>query len=98
MFDAGAECCAVIPTRGGNGAMEQLRAEGLWAPPRPESLEEVLAYGVGLGRGRVFADLWDADRLSACEYCRSERIERLRRLNVTGRAEPRISCTMCGAA
>ena len=62
-FDVGVECCVVIPTRDGNGAMERLRAEGLWAPPRLESLEEVLEYGVGLRRGRVFADLWDIEKL-----------------------------------
>ena len=50
-FDVGVECCVVIPTRDGNGAMERLHAEGLWAPPRLESLEAVLEYGVGLGAG-----------------------------------------------
>ena len=43
----------------------------------------------------VTADLWDVESLPACEHCKSGRIERLRRLNVTGRAEPRIACTMC---
>jgi hypothetical protein len=46
----------------------------------------------------VTADLWDVERLPACEHCRSDRIERLRRFNVSGTAEPRIACAMCGAA
>ena len=49
--------------------MERLRAEGQWTPPRLESLEEVLAYGVGLHRGRVFADLWDIEKLFLCPRC-----------------------------
>jgi radical SAM enzyme (TIGR01210 family) len=97
-FDAGAECCVVIPTRGGNGAMERLRAEGLWAPPRPESLEEVLAYGVGLGRGRVFADLWDADKIFACPRCGPERVRRLDAMNCTQSVPPPVPCDCGGAA
>ena len=46
----------------------------------------------------VTADLWDVERLAACEHCRAARIDRLRRMNVTGRAEPRIACRMCEAA
>jgi hypothetical protein len=42
--------------------------------------------------------LWDAARLPACEHCRLQRIERLRRLNVAGRPEPRIACAWCDAA
>ena len=43
----------------------------------------------------VTADLWDVRRLPACDHCRSMRVERLRRMNVTGRAEPRITCSAC---
>ncbi len=68
-FDVGVECCVLIPTRDGNGAMERLRAEGLWAPPRLESLEAVLEHGVGLRRGRVFVDLWDIEKLFHCPRC-----------------------------
>lgn len=34
-----------------------------FAPPRPETLESALAYGIQLGRGRVFADTWDLEKL-----------------------------------
>ena len=43
----------------------------------------------------VTADLWDVEGLPACEHCKSARIERLRRMNVTGRGEPRIACSTC---
>ena len=43
----------------------------------------------------VTADLWDVERLPGCEHCRSTRIERLRRMNVTGLTEPRVTCSAC---
>jgi radical SAM enzyme (TIGR01210 family) len=94
-FDVGAECCVVIPTREGNGAMEELRRQGHFAPPRLESLEEVLEYGVGLGRGRVFADLWDVQRFYPCERCGPARAARLDAMNRTQRVAPTITCP-CG--
>ena len=33
-FDVGVSCCSVIPTRAGNGIMEQLQRDGRFAPPR----------------------------------------------------------------
>ena len=94
-FDAGVECCVVIPTRDGNGAMERLRAEGLWAPPRIESLEEVLEYGVGLRRGRVFADLWDIEKLFRCPRCGPARAGRLDGMNREQAGLPPVVCD-CG--
>jgi uncharacterized Fe-S cluster-containing MiaB family protein len=49
----GVECCTVIPIRPGNGSVEL-------TAPLPESLEEVVAYGVAKNKGRVFGDIWDA--------------------------------------
>ncbi len=63
-FECGASVCCVIPVRGGNGAMEQLSAEGVYSPPRIASLEEAVLYGLSLGQGRVFADLWDIERFA----------------------------------
>jgi hypothetical protein len=97
-FDAGAECCVVIPTRDGNGAMERLRADGLWAPPRIESLEEALEFGVGLGRGRVFADLWDIEKLFHCPRCGPARARRLDAMNRTQAAAPPVVCDCRGTA
>ncbi len=94
-FHLGVECCVVIPTRDGNGAMERLRAEGHWAPPLLESLEEVLAYGVGLRRGRVFADLWDIEMLFFCPRCGPARARRLDAMNREQSVAPPVVCD-CG--
>src|SRR5208337_4826697 len=36
-FDRGVECCVVIPTRAGNGAMDRLQEQGLFCLPRLEA-------------------------------------------------------------
>ena len=56
-FDIGVECCAIIPTRGGNGALESLAKEGLFQPPTLASLEDVFDDALSLRKGRVFVDL-----------------------------------------
>lgn len=96
-FDVGVECCVVIPTRAGNGAMERLKEQGLWQPPRLHSLEEVLAYGVGLQRGRVFADLWDIQRFFDCPRCGPARAVRMDAMNHTQTVLPPICCDCRGA-
>ena len=94
----GAAVVSIIPVRGGNGEMERLHALGHFTSPTLSQLEDALERCLQFARTVVTADLWDVERLPACEHCRSERIERLRRLNVTGRPEPRITCTVCEAA
>jgi radical SAM enzyme (TIGR01210 family) len=91
-FDAGVECCAVIPTRIGNGVMELLARQSLFAPPRVESLEEVIEYGLGLGRGRVLADLWDIERFCGCRTCGPARARRLQAMNLTQHFAPPVVC------
>jgi radical SAM enzyme (TIGR01210 family) len=91
-FDVGVECCVVIPTRGGNGALERLHAQGLFESPCLESLEEVLEYGLGLKRGRVFADLWDIEKLFTCARCGPERARRLHTINLTQQQVPPVDC------
>ncbi len=95
--DRGASVVSIIPVRGGNGEMERLRGLGHFTPPTLSQLEECLDLSLDFTSTVVTADLWDAARLPACEHCRSERVERLRRLNVTGCAEPRTGCAICGA-
>jgi radical SAM enzyme (TIGR01210 family) len=98
-FAAGAECCSVIPTRAGNGIMEQLAVQGQFAPPQLASLERVLEAGIRLARGRVFVDLWDAVKLSgACAACRTARIERLRQMNLSQELLPPVACPCGGSA
>lgn len=84
-FDCGANTVSLIPTRGGNGALEALAARGDFAPPRPDTLEAALVHGIGLGRGRVFADTWDLERLEPDPGLRSGLQGRLERLNRTQR-------------
>ena len=91
----GASVVSIIPVRGGNGEMERLAAIGEFVPPTLRQLETALDMCVGWNRTVVTADLWDAERLPACESCRAARIERLRRFNVSGRAEPHIVCAEC---
>jgi radical SAM enzyme (TIGR01210 family) len=81
-FGLGVECCSLIPTRPGNGAMEELARQGLFAPPSLESLEEALAYGLSLRAGRVFLDLWDIGHVSPDAPDRAARIDRLARMNL----------------
>lgn len=87
-FDNGVECCVVIPTRAGNGAIEALAAVGQFQQPTLESLEEVLRYGVALRRGRVLADLWDVERQAGASLETTCRVERMRYVNLTQNLEP----------
>jgi radical SAM enzyme (TIGR01210 family) len=94
----GADVVSIIPVRGGNGEMERIAALGEFTPPTLAQLEDALDGSLSFGRAAVTADLWDAERLPACDACRAARVERLRRLNLTGTAEPRVACEMCGGA
>jgi len=91
----GVECCVVIPTRAGNGAMEQLEAQGDFHPPRLASLELAVANGIGLGRGRVFADLWDVEKFFKCPHCDPQRARRLAAMNQTQSVPPAVACPDC---
>ncbi|MBI2804152.1 MAG: radical SAM protein [Planctomycetes bacterium] len=84
-FRAGVGCCSLIPTRTGNGAMEELERLGHFAPPSLETLESALEYGLSLRAGRVFLDLWDIDHVSPDATNRVERIARLARMNLEQR-------------
>ena len=91
-FDAGADCCTVIPTRSGNGTMQQLEQNGLFTPPTLLALEQVLEAGLRQERGRVFVDLWDIEKLFACSQCGPRRAERLKTMNLSQRILPAVSC------
>lgn len=81
-FERGSGCCSIIPTRSGNGLMEVLEQSGDFLPPTGRSLERVLEQGLALTRGRVFVDLWDAERFFPCSACRETRIARLQEMNL----------------
>lgn len=98
-FDAGAGVCCVIPTRGGNGAMETLARQGDYAPPQMRSLEAVQEYGLATRRGRVFADLWDIEAFFTCS-CSPRRAARLTAMNQTQRGAslpPPVVCEECAS-
>jgi radical SAM enzyme (TIGR01210 family) len=96
--ERGAAVVSIIPVRGGNGELERLQALGKFTPPTVAQLEEAVDLCLQLTGAVVTADLWDVERLTPCQGCASERIERLRQINVTGRAQPRIACAVCGGA
>ena len=94
-FQCGATAATLIPTRGGNGAMEILAQHGEFVEPRLETLESAMEYGIALNRGRVFADLWDVrGKLAACA-CFASRIARLHEMNLTQHIAERVICEKC---
>lgn len=97
-FDCGATAATLIPTRGGNGAMEALAASGDFTPPRLATLEAAVGYGLNLRRGRIFSDLWDLPRPMDCPACRDARITRLRRMNLSQAPAPPVACAACGGS
>ena len=92
----GASVVSIIPVRGGNGEMERLRSLGFFAPPTLEQLEETLDRCLTFSSTAITADLWDIERLAACDACATDRAERLRRINMTGRPEPSVPCPIFG--
>lgn len=96
--DCGATVVAIIPTRGGNGAMEALAQAGEFAPPAVEAMEKSLEYGVSRAAGRVFLDLWDFERLACCDRCKDARRIRLERMNLSQQIEPEVICAHCGGS
>ena len=94
----GAAVVSIIPVRGGNGEMERLQALGDFAPPTLSQLEDVVDGSLDFKDVVITADLWDAERFDACASCSADRIERLRRMNITGRPAPRVTCTRCDGA
>ncbi|MFL5561839.1 MAG: radical SAM protein [Gemmatimonadaceae bacterium] len=91
----GASMVAIIPVRGGNGEMQRLRALGHFTPPTLAQLEDALDRSLRLSGAVITADLWDVHELPACAACQTARVERLRRINVSGNAEPPIACSEC---
>jgi len=95
-FDCGATVATLIPTRGGNGVMEELAGAGLFSPPKLATLEAAMANGIAMKKGRVFVDLWDVSRAASCETCGQLRIARLHAMNLQQCAMPSVPCQRCG--
>jgi len=94
-FDHGAGAVSLIPVRAGNGALDALAAQGKFSSPRLATLEDAFDRALALGRGRVFADTWEAARFSSCDACVAPREQRLRKMNLSQRAIPRVGCARC---
>lgn len=94
-FDCGATAVSLIPTRFGNGALEVLAQQGGFSPPELATLEAALDHGVGLKRGRVFADVWDLEKFSGCGECFERRRARLQEMNLGQTLLPRVVCACC---
>ncbi len=95
-FDSGSSVVSLIPLRSGNGAIDQLIRRGEAAEPSLQHLEVAQEWGIGLGRGRVFADTWELARFSRCDHCLPLRTDRIHRMNLSQTSEPRIDCSSCG--
>ena len=95
-FDCGAAVVSLIPTRGGNGAMEKLQDAGEFAPPRLTTLERALEQTLNLKAGRVFADTWDLGMFSRCPACLERRRQRLHAMNLSQTISLRVDCPACG--
>jgi len=98
--DAGASAIALIPTRPGNGALDAIAAEGNFWPPTLADLERTLDLALAAVAGkstRVFADLWDLERVAGCTHCFSGRRERLRKTNLDQQQQPPVRCSRCSS-
>lgn len=92
-FRRGARCVAIIPVRAGNGILDQWQDRGLFAPPGLRALEQAVEAGLQLAAGRVWGDLWDVERLEACQLCRAERIARVRIMNESQQIPSPVHCS-----
>jgi radical SAM enzyme (TIGR01210 family) len=95
--ERGAKVVSFVPTRGGNGAMEDLAAQAEFAPPTLETVEDVFDLALERRRARILVDLWEIERFSDCGRCFRARRDRLARMNLSQRSEPRAPCADHGA-
>jgi hypothetical protein len=95
-LDLGVDVVSLIPMRGGDGVLRRLADEGVLVPPSLEMFDQAMEQCLGLGRGVVLADLWDAEAMKGCMECRGRRIAHLRDMNRSGRVGARVTCRRCG--
>ena len=93
------DCCAgvvsLIPTRPGNGALDDLILSGEFTPPNIVTLERCLEAGLQLRAGRVFADTWDLQQFSSCATCFKDREQRLQLMNLSQAVAAPVRCRVC---
>jgi hypothetical protein len=101
----GATAVSLVPTRGGNGALEALATAGAFREPRLADIERSVdsvhfrsrtsSSELQRGRLRVFVDLWDLERFSDCAACFEARRARLHTMNLEQRVLRSVSCDRC---
>ena len=91
-FSIGISCCSIIPTRSGNGILDQLVDSGEFESPTIESMERTHEAGLTMNHGRVFMDLWDVERFYTCASCGPARSERIQQMNLTQRIPDTVRC------
>jgi archaeosine synthase beta-subunit len=94
-FACGVEAVSLIPMRSGNGTVEALAHERAFVPPDLEALEDAFDEALARARGRIFADVWDLERLATCDVCAAARRARLMTMNLTQRRLARVECPSC---
>jgi uncharacterized Fe-S cluster-containing MiaB family protein len=94
-FNAGTNVISLIPTRSGNGGLDELQTRGEFCEPTLSELEAAHEFGLGLNAGRVFADTWDIERFSGCTICAGARAMRIGTMNLNQRILQRVECA-CG--
>lgn len=98
----GTRHASIIPTRGGNGIMEQLALGGLFKPPDAASLERCFELALKEQNTMVVTvDLWDFDKLNGlCETCAAARKQRLSVMNLRQTILPteRFDCQCLGGS
>jgi len=97
-FACGSGAVTLIPTRAGNGAMDELRKTGEFNLPKLAAVERAmdLVLGSCQRHGRVFLDLWNLEQFSSCPLCFQSRLTRLETMNLTQEALSPITCHACG--
>jgi archaeosine synthase beta-subunit len=94
-YSCGARVASLIPTRGGNDALDELAARGDFSPPSIQTLEACQEYGLRLRQVRVFSDLWDLEKFSTCGDCYEARHNRLREMNLRQTIPDPVDCQAC---
>ena len=94
-FSCGSDRCTIIPVRGGNGIMDELKQKGNFLEPELNTLEVVFSKALEKNSGHVEVDTWDLERFSTCLFCFEERKKRLEKMNVSQSILPEITCRHC---
>ncbi len=94
-FDCGASVAVLIPTRAGNGALEEFTKFRKFSQPDLSLIETAFSEALTLNRGFVFLDLWDLHRFATCTQCFDLRLKRFHQMNLQQAILPAVACERC---